>query len=187
MNFFKKCGHIFDLILDLFAYASIVVIVFLLISVCLSVVMRYFFAEPFDWIVQTSQYCLVFITFMGSAWLLQKDKHVKMDILSSRLTHEKTAILGCITSIIGTIVCAIISYYSIFVTVDRFVRKLYDTQVLEVPLWPLFAIIALGSLTLFFQFCRRTYGFWEEYKKLSHYKEGPFCGLPAVRDEMESG
>ena len=164
MTLRMKVRSAFDFTLNLFALLAILVIIFVLISVCLGVFMRYFLNNPIGWVVQTSQYSLVFVTFLSAAWVLRREKHVTMDLLTNWLSPGKKAMVGMITSIIGAIVCLVITYYSLQVTLDHFQRKIYDMQVIEVPLGPLFAVITLGCLTLFIQFLRRVFGYLEQWR-----------------------
>ncbi|MDB4444544.1 TRAP transporter small permease [bacterium] len=154
----------FDFTLNLFALLAILIIIFVLISVCLAVFMRYFLRNPMGWVVQTSQYSLVFVTFLGAAWALKRERHVTMDLITNMLSPGKKAMLGLITSTIGTIICLVITFYSTLVTLDHFRRNIHDMQVLEVPLGPMFAVITLGSFMLFVQFLRRGYGYLEQWR-----------------------
>lgn len=160
----KKFRSVFDVTLNLFSLLAILIIVFVLISVCLGVFMRYFLKNPQGWVVQTSQYSLVFVTFLAAAWVLRREKHVTMDLLTNWLSPGKKAVFGMVTSTVGALVCLIITYYSLLVTIDHFRRKIYDMQVIEVPLGPMFAVMTLGCLTLFIQFLRRISGFLEEWR-----------------------
>ena len=154
----------FDFILNFFALLAILIIIFVLISVCLSVFMRYFLRNPMGWVVQTSQYSLVFVAFLGAAWVLKRERHVTMDIATNRLSPGKKALLGVITSAIVTIVCMVVAFFSTQVTIDHFQRNIHDMQVIEVPLGPIFAVITLGLFSLFIQFIRRGYGYLELWR-----------------------
>ncbi|MFH1953844.1 MAG: TRAP transporter small permease subunit [Pseudomonadota bacterium] len=172
MKLLIKGRSAFDFILNLFALLAILVIIFVFISVCTAVFMRYFLRNPFGWVIQTSQYSLVFITFLGAAWVLKRERHVSMDLLTNRLGPRKKAMLGMITSAAGTIVCLIITFYSTLVTLDHFQRHIHDMQVLEVPLGPMFAVITLGTFTLFIQFLRQGYGYLEKWRASSREQAG---------------
>jgi len=172
MTIFTKGRSVFDFTLNLFAFLAILVIIFVLITVCLAVFMRYFLRNPLGWVIQTSQYGLVFVTFFGAAWVLKRERHVSMDLVTNRLSPGKQAIIGTITSAVGTIVCLIITYYSTLVTVDHFRRHITDMQVLEVPLGPMFLVITLGTFTLFIQFIRQSYGYLKKWRESGREKAG---------------
>lgn len=172
MNLLIKVRSAFDVTLNLFSFVAILIMVFVLISVCLGVFMRYFLQNPLGWVVQTSQYSLVFVTFLAAAWVLRREKHVTMDLLTNCLSPGKKAVLGIITSIVGALVCLIITYYSFLVTLDHFKRNIYDMQVVEVPLGPMFAVMTLGFFTLFIQFLRRVLEFFDERRTLKGEHSG---------------
>ena len=172
MTILRKGRSAFDFFLNLFAFLAILVIIFVLMSVCLAVFMRYFLGNPLGWVIQTSQYSLIFITFLSAAWVLKRDRHVSMDLLTNKLDPRKKAMLGMITSLFGAIVCLIITYYGTLVTLDHFERHIHDMQVLEVPMGPIFAGITLGTFMLFIQFLRQSYGYLEQWRASGGEKAG---------------
>jgi TRAP-type C4-dicarboxylate transport system permease small subunit len=96
--------------------------------------------------------------------VLKRERHVSMDLITNRLGPRKKAMLGIITSVVGAIVCLIITFYSTLVTLDHFQRRINDMQVLEVPMGPMFAVITLGTFMLIIQFLRRGYGYLEQWR-----------------------
>jgi len=172
MKLLTRSRSAFDFALSFFSYLSILIIAFVLVTVCLSVFMRYFLRNPIGWVVQTSQYSLVLLTFLSAAWLLKRERHVTMDLLTNSLSPAKKAVLGIITSAVGAIVCLVITFSSMRVTLDHFERHIYDLQVLEVPLGPMFAVITFGCLMLFIQFLRRIYGSMEQWKASRRERTG---------------
>jgi len=63
MTIFQKSGRILDIILVGFAWFAGSLMIFSLVSVCIDVVMRYFFNSPSGWILQISEYILLYIPF----------------------------------------------------------------------------------------------------------------------------
>ena len=116
------------------------------------------------WIIEITDYCLLWITFLGTAWVLKVDGHVKMDMLLNRLTPGTQDIVNMITSAVGAIACLILAFFSVKVTWQHFQTHHLFTRYLDVPSYPILAIIPIGSLLLFFQFVRRTCGYLKAWK-----------------------
>lgn len=172
MRLLDKGKSVFDGTINVLAVLGAILIAFVFVTVSLEVVLRYFLHSPMNWVVQTSQYSLIFITFLGAAWVLRLDKHVTMEIVLNRLQPRNQDLLRTITSIAGALICLVLVVYGIQVTLDLFQRGIYDPQVLDVPMAPLVAIIPLGSFMLFLQFLRRGYGYLERWRASPRQRQG---------------
>jgi C4-dicarboxylate transporter DctQ subunit len=95
----------FDVTLSGLAGLSGILLVYVMLSVTLDVIMRYFLNKPQFWVGELSEYALLYITFTGTAWVLKRDSHVKIDILYAFLKQRQINILGLVSSIIGIFVC----------------------------------------------------------------------------------
>ncbi len=148
-----------DMIIRVMAGLSNVIIVYLMLSVCTDVIMRYFFNRPQAWIAEISEYLLLYVTFLGAAWVLRNEGHVMVDILLTRVSPKTNAVLGIFSSIIGVFVCLIISWFGTIETLYHFKRGVLNPSILEFPKAPLLAIIPFGSFFFMLQFIRRTLKF----------------------------
>jgi len=159
MKLATKVTAIFERTLDLLGAFAGVLVAFLMIGVCVDVCMRYFLNRPLFWMIEVTQYALVFILFLGAAWLLRKEGHVVMDILISRLGQKSQNLANVITSTLGAIVCFIITWYAARVSWDYFQIDYVYSATLEIPAFLLQAVVPLGAFLLSIQFLRRAYGY----------------------------
>ncbi len=157
MKVLTKVGVIFDRAIDSLAVLAIVLLVFAWFSVNLEVVMRYFLNRPLIWVVEVTEYILAFTAFLGAAWVLKRDRHTVIDIVVNRLKPRNQALLNMITSIIGAIICLVLTWYGSQITWDHFQRDVLLTKALELPKAPFLSVIVLGSFLLFIQFLRRAF------------------------------
>lgn len=157
MKLLTKASTFFDSIMGLLAFLAAVLLVFTMLSVSYDVVMRYFLNRPTLWVQEIAEYSLLYITFLGVAWLLKKEGHVKMDLVISRLNPETQALLNVITSVICAVICALLVWYGVQVTWDSFQVGYRSGTELDIFRWPMDAIIPVGSFLLFIQFLRRTF------------------------------
>ena len=131
-------------------------LIFIMLSVCMEVILRSFFNRPQIWVTEVTECLLLYITFLGTAWLLREEGHVRVDVILNRLKPKTTAFLGIISSIIGVLVSITLTIYGFNVTWDYFQRGIYTPTALEIPVYLILLIIPIGSLMLFIQFIRRT-------------------------------
>jgi C4-dicarboxylate transporter, DctQ subunit len=152
----KKLLTIFDRTMDFMAFLAGVILIFIMLSVCGEVILRDFLNAPQMWVTQVTECLLLYITFLGSAWLLREEGHVKVDILLSHLKPRTGALLGIIGSLIGVIVSLVITICGSTLTWHYFLKGMYTPTVMEIPLAAILVIIPFGSLMLLIQFIRRT-------------------------------
>jgi len=164
----SKFWRIFDKIVEISAYISFGLLIFSWISVCSEVIFRYFLKQPLIWVVEVSEYIIVHITFLGSAWLLKREKHVVMDVVTSRLNKRARTLLLIITSIICTIIFLILTWWGILATLGAYKEKLFVPKQLDMPKFAVMIVIPFGSLMLAGEFIRRTHRAiitWRSLKK----------------------
>jgi C4-dicarboxylate transporter DctQ subunit len=150
----KRFWYLFDRLLNLMAILAGAIMAFITASICYSVVMRYFFKSPSIWVVQTCEYALLWMVFLGTTWLLREKGHVSVDIISSRLRDRGRSFLNLITFSVAGIACAVIVFFGTHYTWQTVLYGITDVRALTVPKYSVFIIIPFGSLLLCIQFFR---------------------------------
>lgn len=159
MKSVTKISNTFDRVLTILLVLAGVLLISCWLSICLEVVMRYFLNRPQVWVVEISEYTLAWVTFLGAAWLLKEEGHVKIDILLNQLSPRMQSLLNIITSSLCVMIWLILTWYSGQVIWHFFEDGLVTQTTLELPRAPIYAIVPIGSFLLFVQFLRRTRGY----------------------------
>ena len=165
MSLGKNVTHFFDSFLNLLAFAAGTFAVLIMLLVSYLVIMRYIFHQPPAWIIEVCEYLLLYITFFGTAWLLRREGHVRVDLFYQALPPLWKKAFGFVTSIVGSASCFILAGLGLWVTWNNYQRGISSIQTISVPRWCLLGVIPLGSLLLAFQFIRNA-------KKVLHEQEG---------------
>ncbi len=142
-------------------------LVFVAIAISVDVLVRKFLGISFAGLLELTEFSLLWITFLGTAWLLQRDGHVSIDLVISRLNPRPRALVNLITSSTCTILFGVITWYGVKVTWQDFVTGFLMETVLTPPKWIIETIIPIGSFLLFIQLLRKTYGYLVSWKVLS--------------------
>ena len=71
----------FDQAISFLVLVASIIIILVMLIVCTEVVMRYFLRSPIAWAVQFAEYGPFFIAFLSAAWILKRERHVKMDVV----------------------------------------------------------------------------------------------------------
>lgn len=159
MKLLTKANGAFDRTLDILIWAGAMIFFAVWFVIVLEIVLRYFLNRPLFWVVEVSEYSLLYICFLGAAWLLRREGHVKIDFLVNRLQPKNEALLNAITSVLAAMVCLVLVWYGARTTWINFQRGISVVSTLRPPKFLLLLIIPLGSLMLFIQFLRRAWGY----------------------------
>lgn len=116
------------------------------------------------WALDVSEYSLIYLPFLGAAWLLRREGHVMIEVVTDRFRPRAQAMIHFSNSIIGGTACAIITWYGIAVTWNYYQLSYTMDTLLRPPMWLLTVIIPIGSLLLTIQFTRRAYGYWKNWR-----------------------
>ncbi len=164
ISFAKKLTNFFDRVMDLMTTVAGILLICALLMVSGAIASRYFLGRPIGWVVEITEYIILYIAFLVAAWVLKKEEHVKMDMVLNRLNPGAQSLLNVITSAISTIVCFIIIWYGAKVTRELYQTGYFTPTLLELPKFIIIGIIPLGSLLLVIQFVRRTYNYWKSWR-----------------------
>lgn len=152
----KRIFGALDKVLDGMAFVAGCILIFIMLSVCMDVILRTFFKMPQIWVTEVIEVMLLYITFMGTAWLLREEGHVQVDIIISRLSPRTVSFLGILSSLIGIFISIVLTTFGASVTLDYYHRGVYTPSAMEIPVYLILIIIPIGSLFLLAQFIRRT-------------------------------
>ena len=166
MKIINNLSDVFDRFLNVMAFIAALLLVFIMLGVVTDVFLRFFFNKPIFWMIEVIEFALLYITFLGGAWLLARDKHVRMDFVINRVSPKTKAILNIITSFLCIIVFLILTWYTGKEAWELFKTGAVTETRLSLPQIIIFAIIPIGSFFLFLQFIRRHSGFLKTWKKL---------------------
>lgn len=162
MRLLAKFGVIFDRGLYFMFILAASIIGFMMLAVCFGVFSRYVLNQPQVWVIEVSGFGLLYVTFLGAAWVLREEGHTILDLVLTRLNPRNQALANVINSILGTMACLVVVYYGAGVTWECFQRGEMADGFLDIPLWISRSIILIGSLLLSVQFVKRTCKYWSQ-------------------------
>jgi C4-dicarboxylate transporter, DctQ subunit len=125
--------------------------------------MRFAFRSPIAGLTEVTEIFLLYMTFLGTAWLYKDDGHVVVDLLLYNLVSSSNTkkILILQNHIIVGIIAAILVYYGSLTTVDHLMRGSYNPTVLETPIALVTAVIPIGSFILLLEVLVKIFNiFW---------------------------
>ncbi len=146
----------FDRLNDFLALLAGAVVVFITLIIIYEVFMRYLVKRPTTWVNDISEILLVYVTFLGSAYVLRLGEHTRVDIVVTLLKRKNQEIMGIIQDTLALFFCLVFTYiagnsfWDSLVTQERTAGGLFS-----VPLWSVYAVIPFGGLLLCIQLIRQ--------------------------------
>ncbi len=120
--------------------------------VCFEVLGRSLGASSRLWVIEVSEYALLFITFLGAPYLLELNRHVVMDLLVDRLHGAQRQISQFLNSLIGLLVCLVLTYVGIGVVLDQLELGTREVTVMRPLSWWITSAMPIGTGLMAVQF-----------------------------------
>jgi C4-dicarboxylate transporter, DctQ subunit len=149
--------RLFDKLLDRLAALAGLILAFIVAAVCYTIGLRYLFSRTTIWIIQTTEYALLWIVFLATAWLLREGGHITTDIITTVLPDKTRRVLDGLMFALGGLTCGLLVYLGAAHTWDCLTHQVTDVRAVTVPKAAVFFIIPLGSLLLTVQFFRMSW------------------------------
>ena len=148
-------ARIFDGALDFGAVLAAILLLAVMFATTVKVIFRYVLHEGLIGIDQISGSLLLYITFLGAAWVLRREEHVTIDLLVTGRSPKTRRRLHVISSIMGALVCLTLTVFGTLEVVGSWQRGILIPAEVEIPRAINLVVIPLGSALLFLQFVRR--------------------------------
>lgn len=123
----------------------VLIFVVLIVAVFCQVLFRFVLNQPLAWTEELSRYCLVWITFLGSAFAMSKKAHIGMEIL----VDKSPVVLKKVFISLAAIVC--VGFFFIMIQQGYALSSRSMSQlspVLRIPMGYVYAVIPLSGVIL---------------------------------------
>jgi TRAP-type C4-dicarboxylate transport system permease small subunit len=81
--------------------ASILVLVFMAVTICYDAMMRHVFSAPTSWSLEINSFLLVYLAVMGAAEAQRHDAHIRIEFFADKLPLRAQALVGVATGLLG--------------------------------------------------------------------------------------
>ncbi len=151
----RRTQKIFQRVSDVCFGLSFATLAFITLLVSADVFLRLFFDKSITWTTEISEALILYMTFLGTEKVLREEKHVKVDILTSRVSETTQRILRVISACIGLLVSLFFLIFGTITAWSFYKRGIYNPSATELPLAPIIAVIPFGGLLLSHEFIRK--------------------------------
>ncbi len=146
-----KLKRIFDVISEALVWMSSVLLALIVLSVALEVFLRSVLNRPQAWVLEFSEYGLLFITFLVASFLVRTEKNISVDIVTELLEERTRAWLSVVQHGIICVVAFVFVYFGSSATLDLYQRGIYNPTIMQVPMAYVLFIIPVGGFFILIQ------------------------------------
>ncbi len=132
-------------------WINALVIVAMACAVTYEVGCRYLLGRPTIWVNETSSYMLVAVAFLGAAWTLRIDGHVRMELLLETGGKAGRLISDLAMFLVAGAVALALTWTGWNMTLANYNFDWRASTLLATPLWIPQLLIPLGSAVLLLQ------------------------------------
>jgi C4-dicarboxylate transporter DctQ subunit len=130
------------------ASLSGLILLFVTFSIFVDVILRYFFGRPSIWITEVSTYLFLYIIFLGTAYTLQQDQHIRVTFLLDFLGRRTKRIINLFTSVFAMIFSFVLLWQTSIMTWTAFREGWTSPTMLNAPYAYIYVSMVFGSLLL---------------------------------------
>jgi len=165
MKFFSAANKVIDTLVKYCAYLAAAILVVMALSITLDVLLRFTFNSPLKWVFEATEYSLLIMTFLAATWVLQKDQHVKLDLVLVAFGEKNRARINGFTALVMASVCLVSAWSSGAFTLYLYQNGITITKYYTIPQFTIFIFIPMGFVLLFIQSLRRAHSYLSRQKK----------------------
>jgi TRAP-type C4-dicarboxylate transport system permease small subunit len=147
-------SRIFDWVIDISAFAGALIVLYVALTIGANVLGRYVFDNPLKWALPTTEYSLLYLTFLAAPVVLRREGHVRMSAITERLGNTGRLWFYIIGSFISSAVCGVMAWKSFEKTVEEFQSGAILLSGIEVQRALVTWVIPYGFILLGLQFLR---------------------------------
>ena len=152
----------FDRIVDIAAFLSALILLFMTFILCWDVASRFFLGYGIGWALEVVEYGLLWFTLLGAAWVLRHERHVKVDILLYRFSPDWRRRFNVITSWLASAVFFVVAYASLRLVLNYIHSGEKLPTLVMPPKYIPYFVIPVGSLLLAIQLIIRG---WKSFRR----------------------
>ena len=150
--------RIYDALLVFMALIAAGTLVWLMVSVVLSVVMRNIGIQPWAWLFTSAEYGILYMTMLGAPWLVRERGHVHIELVTAALRPRVRRIVSRVVAAACVAVSLILAWYGLELFLTNVERNDYDVRAYFYPRWLLTITFPIAFSFMAIEFARFVFG-----------------------------
>lgn len=154
----RLAARLYKALIDLMAIVSGAMLVWLMVSIGLSVLIRNLGGQASAWFFVSTEYAIFYLTLLGAPWLVREQGHVYIELFTAALPKRLLNVHSRVVSLLCVLVCLVLAWKGYDLVQTNIERNDYDVRAYFVPKWILTIVfpIAFGAMAI--EFSRFVFG-----------------------------
>ncbi|MCR4420591.1 MAG: TRAP transporter small permease [Clostridia bacterium] len=149
-----KAGSPLDVVLMIMmAVACVLLIGQDTVWLSVDVVSRWLFGKTWSGLFELTEYSLLWITFLGAGWVTRNRRHVRMDLLVSRLNPRPQKVVAAIARWATALVFGAMTVLSAWLVIHDWATGTRFTSAMQPVKWPVELVMPVGFGIMFAYEC----------------------------------
>lgn len=140
------------------ALLAAIMLVWLMVAVVLSVVIRNLGLQPSAWFFLSTEYAMFYLTLLGAPWLVRQRGHVHIELLTSVLSPPVLNVLSRAVALLCVLVSLVLAWKGLDLFMMNIERSDYDVRAYFVPKWILTIVFPVSFTLMAVEFGRFVVG-----------------------------
>lgn len=145
----------YDGLMHLCGLLAALLVALVTLLVCYDVLARNTIGQGLGWIVEISEYALPTLIALSAPWLMFRNEHIRLDLLTMVLSPAKMAKVERLTAAVGVVASALFTWYSLALLLDSRASGALVMKALVFPEWWIYIPTPLGFALLTIECGRR--------------------------------
>lgn len=141
-------------VVNAMALIAAAMLIWLMVSVITSVVMRNLGLQPFAWLFTSAEYAILYMTMLGAPWLVREKGHVHIELLSAALPRPVQRALSRVVALACVVICVILAWKGAELFLKNIARNDYDVRAYYFPRWILTISFPISFSLMAIEFAR---------------------------------
>jgi TRAP-type C4-dicarboxylate transport system permease small subunit len=150
--------RIYDVILYGMAFIAAAMLVWLMVSVVASVLMRNAGMQPWAWLFTSAEYAILYMTMLGAPWLVREKGHVHIELVTAALPARARRIVSRMVALLCVLVSVILAWKGAELFLTNIARGDFDVRAYFFPRWMLTISFPIAFTLMAIEFSRFVFG-----------------------------
>ena len=150
--------RLYSYLLNGMALVAGVLLVWLMVAIVVSVVIRNLGLQPSAWFFLSTEYALFYLTLLGAPWLVRQRGHVHIELLTSALPRVFLVPVSRLVALLCVAVCLVLAWKGLDLVSMNIARNDFDVRAFFVPKWILTIAFPISFGLMAIEFSRFLFG-----------------------------
>ncbi len=150
--------RVYDALLYTLASIAAATLVWLMVAIVVSVVMRNVGLQPYAWLFTSTEYGILYMTMLGAPWLVREKGHVHIELVTAYLPPTLRRLVSRAVALACVAVSVILAWYGLQLCLTNIARNDFDVRAYFFPRWMLTISFPIAFSIMAIEFSRFVFG-----------------------------